>query len=375
MSTTCLPAPIAASPAPAEVAGVRLASMDLARLAAAYGIVWIHSVRNPALAGSQALGRFAVPFFVFATVFFVFDGLRRRPERTFAEYARSRFVRIYLPFLAWSGIYLLFKLAKGLLLPEQPNEYPGLNVLWTGTAYHLWFLPFILAVSLVAFGIGKTILGRRHLQPAVFAVAVVAGIVLAAMPTAKLPLPAGIYGRMLAHALPAVCWAVALAIAAGHPAAHRLERPAATVAAGLLAVASTAWVWHRGSAIMAENLAGLGLMVVALGPSGSAQKQVGHDFIVPGTLESCPTVNTRQSWIRRSLTTGWLRRLGTLGPLAYGIYLAHLLFIKVFEALTVKLGLAVTWELDVGVFLLAAAGSTWLAWGLSRRPSTRWLVA
>ena len=33
----------------------------------------------------------------------------------------------------------------------------------------------------------------------------------------------------------------------------------------------------------------------------STQKQVGHDSIVPGTLETCPTVSLRRLLIRRSL--------------------------------------------------------------------------
>src|ERR1043165_5782748 len=127
-----------------SVARRRLASFDAARLVAAYCIVWLHSLRSAELAPWNILGRFAVPFFAAAAVFFVIESVRHQPGRTFAEYARNRFRRIYVPFLAWSGIYLVFKLIKSLLVPDQPNDFPGIEALWTGTFFHLWFMPFVL---------------------------------------------------------------------------------------------------------------------------------------------------------------------------------------------------------------------------------------
>ena len=135
--------------------------LDLARLAAAYAIVWLHAPHLAALDGSRAIGRFAVPLFVMITILMVFESLGRNPQQRIGPYARSRFIRLYLPFMAWNGIYIAFKLIKGRLLPGEPNAYPGVEVLWAGACWHLWFLPFILVVSLLAFAVaGQYFPGR-----------------------------------------------------------------------------------------------------------------------------------------------------------------------------------------------------------------------
>ena len=346
MSTTCLEPTGAKRPASADRGGgvtrPRWATFDLARLLGAYAIVWVHVSRVPALQSSKALGRFAVPFFVFGAVFFVIDGLRRRPWRGFAEYTRSRFVRIYLPFLAWSVVYLGLKLVKAALLPEQPNDMPGWSLLWAGSFYHLWFMPFILVVSLAAFGLGKAVLGRPRAEAALAAGCAVAGLAAALTPISAFGFPSTGRGAALAAAVPAAFWAVAFAVVYRGPVARHLKRPAALIAAGVLAVVATAWIWRcGGSSTPAATLAAAGVMVLALGPS----------------------------------VTGWVARLGTFGPLAYGIYLSHLLVIKLLESLLAKLGAPICWELDFGVFVVSAALSTLLAWALSRRRWSRWLVA
>jgi surface polysaccharide O-acyltransferase-like enzyme len=61
--------------------------------------------------------------------------------------------------------------------------------------------------------------------------------------------------------------------------------------------------------------------------------------------------------------------------LAYGIYLSHLLFIKTLEAVGSKLHVPLSLGSSLGIFVLAAAGSTLLAWLLARSRWTRWLTA
>ncbi len=281
-----------------------------------------------------------MPFFVLAAVFFVFEGLRRRPERAFLPYVRSRLTRLYLPFLAWSGIYLLFKLAKAVVLPEQPNEFPGLSILWAGSFYHLWFIPFILVVSLLAFLLAKGTLGRPRLECCVGIAAAAEGVLLALATSPTSGLLSGPYADLVAGALPAACWAVALGILAGYPAIRWLEYSAARLSALVLVVGCTAWTWHEGSSRLAENLAGLGVMILALGP----------------------------------LPAAWVGQLARLGPLAYGIYFGHLLVIKCFEAVATKVGWGVSWPLDVTIFIGSVVLSTLLAGAMSQWRGTRWLV-
>ncbi|HEX3726032.1 MAG TPA: acyltransferase [Pirellulales bacterium] len=317
----------------------RRAMLDVVRLLAAYAIVWLHTPRSPELAGSTAIGRAAVPFFVCATIFFIWQGVVEQPARRFGSYAASRFERLYVPFLAWSAIYLAFKWGKSLFMPELPNDFPGFEFLWTGSFYHLWFMPFILVVSLGTFLAARWLVVR----PAAEMTAGLAGLVAGTL-VAVAPVPAAVVGTSAEfpwNALPAVCWGVALSVLMHRKVRPWLESGAAAAMGLAVAVVCIAWVWRFGRDNLAENLAGVGLSLVALAPTSAA----------------------------------WLARLGKFGPQAYGIYLSHLLFIKVAESLLARLGMPLSWQVDIGVFVFAAIGSSLLAWSLAQTRYTRWLAA
>ena len=319
----------------------RRVAFDLGRLLAAYAIVWLHTPRSEMLVGTTSLARFAVPFFVFAAVFFVFESLRRHPERSFGHYFKSRLLRIYVPFLAWSGIYLLFKGAKSLLLPEQPNEYPGIELLWEGSFYHLWFMPFILVVSLVAFLVAKMVLPRQRWGRMAAIICFVAAVLTAWLPLPMMPSEVSHdYAFLIFNATPAVLMGIGLAILSG-PAGKLFERRGATLFGLVLFLGTTVAVFCLGRDRLLETLAGLGFTLVSLA----------------------------------SLQTAWFARLAKLGGLAYGIFLSHLLVIKVAEAVASKIEIPTGWELDLGIFFFGVVGSTLLAWVLSQSSTTRWLVA
>lgn len=339
MSNATLPVgnvPQPAAPPASTRKQPRRVMFDCLRLLAAVAIVWLHTPRSQELAGTGVVGRFAVPFFVFATIFFIWQGLVDKPGQKLRPYIRSRFVRIYLPFLAWSVVYLAFKAAKSMALPNQPNDFPGIEFLWSGSFYHLWFLPFIFVVSLVVFALGKQIVERPTVEVATAILCLAAGEGVALAPS-----PLGGQFELAWNALPAVFWGITLAVAYHRGGAQWMQSRAATVLGLFVALCSIVWLCYQGRNSLAENLAGAGCTLVALAPESMA----------------------------------WLQRVGALGPLAYGIYLSHLLFIKSAEAVLNKLGIAATPLVDVGVFLLAVVGSTALAWALSRWKLTRWLVA
>ena len=321
------------------VAGQRRTMLDVGRLAAVYAIIWIHAPQLPALEQSKALSRFAVPYFVMVTIFLAFEGIARNPQRSWRQYVSSRFARLYLPLLGWSAIYLAFKAVKGWALPNEPNDYPGVELLWAGSCYHLWFLPFILAVSVLAMAIAKWVAGRPAVAPAMFAVALVAGAVAAIAPI-SFAVPDS-YLELIVNALPAVGWGIALAVACRLLGTGALERPGVALAGGLLAVASIAWVWDFGRDRLVENVAGLGVLLVTLAPVSDAR---------------------------------W-SRLGRWGPLSLGIYTSHVLWIKILQVATTKAGFSGSWQRDATVFVVSAALSTLTAWTLSRWRWTRWLVA
>jgi peptidoglycan/LPS O-acetylase OafA/YrhL len=341
MNTAVLPEPTDAAlevPTP-RAATSRRTMFDVTRLLAAYSIIWLHTPRSAELVGSTVLGRFAVPFFVAATVFFVWQGLIAKPGRDFGSYAWSRFTRIYLPFLAWSAIYLAFKAAKGMAMPDQPNDFPGWEFLWTGSFYHLWFMPFILVVSLGVFKLGQAVIERPVIEWMVGFGCLVLGEGIALWPQG--PWFQGPQLSLIYQAMPAVFWGVALSVVVHRGPTKLLETTEAGVLGLLTMAAGLAWLWHFGRNTMAETVAGIGCTVVALAPWSNHLLQV----------------------------------VGRFGPLAYGIYLSHLLFIKTAESVLAKLGAGPSETVDVAVFLVAVVGSTALAWSLSQSRYTRWLAA
>lgn len=338
-----MPATLAELPSalsqPAAGPATRRPLVDILRLVAAYAIVWLHAPTGLDFARWTALGRFAVPFFTAAAVLLTWEGLVRQPRRSPGTYVRSRVLRIYVPFLAWSGIYLAFKVAKALLLPEAPNDFPGLEVFWLGSFFHLWFMPFVLITTLAVFFAGRTIIGHPGRENAALVMCLLAGWIVAWLPADRESLTVG-FGQLAADALPAAFWGLALAIAWQRGADRWLRRPALGWIALALTAASTALVVVLLRNRLLENLAGVALLVFAL-----ADWRIGR-----------------------------LARLVQFGGLAYGIYLSHLLFIKSLQAVEAKVGLAETLPVVLGVFGIAAAGSTLLAWLLGRSRWTSWLM-
>src|SRR4051794_32614364 len=148
---------IVARPDGASVSAARNESVDVVRLFAAAGIVFVHAATSDTLVRWGNFFRFAVPFYLFASLYFQSLSLRRYPERTLPQYAAKRFKRLYFPFITWSIIYLLAHSLKRVLSHEAPLPL-HLSVLWTGTEYHLWFLPFLLIASLVMAVVQRTFL-------------------------------------------------------------------------------------------------------------------------------------------------------------------------------------------------------------------------
>src|SRR5258706_4413077 len=131
------------------VKSARNPSLDAARVFAALGLVWVHATQS-SLSRFHVLGRFGTSFFILAAVFFLFHPLGSSPRPTFGAYALKRFRRLYIPFAAWSLIYLLVRDVKRLLIHE-----PAVTLYWSrlvaGTSMQFWFLPFIFIACLICF--------------------------------------------------------------------------------------------------------------------------------------------------------------------------------------------------------------------------------
>ena len=139
----------------------RLPAIEAWRFAAAAGIVWLHTCAYEALPNAGNLGRFAVPFFSALAMYLLYQSIRRNPDQDFFSFATRRTRRIYLPFLAWSVIYLLAKNLKRHFVSHQPPVPPGWSFFIAGTSLQLWFLPFLLVATVIMFPVCRTALGLR----------------------------------------------------------------------------------------------------------------------------------------------------------------------------------------------------------------------
>lgn len=321
---------------PPRRAAVRNEALDIARLIGALAIIWIHAAANT----STVLCRFAVPFFTCVGILFVVEKARRQPLESWPRWSLARASRLYLPFLAWSAVYVAFKVVKKGLVPEQQNDFGGWEMLIWGGAYHLWFLPFMLLVSVAVFPIASLV---RESWPARAALAVASAAATICIACWPCPAwwPAGDSALCVWNALPAAaagcCWG--LLARASQATGSRSRR--GLCLGGVLFVVSMAALAALGRSILLETAAGLGLGLAAV------------------------------AWPPMTFP----RLLVTLGQLAYGIYCSHLLFIKIGESVANKLHVPSTPALDVTLFLTAAIASSACAWCLARWRATRWLVA
>lgn len=323
----------------------RFARFDAARALAAYAVIWIHTPRSEALTWSTILCRFAVPFFTAGAAYFAVRSAWHSPDRSWPAYARARVQRIYGPFVVWSLIYLAFKYLKWRLLPEQENDFPGVEILWTGGAYHLWFMPFILLVCLASHAVARRFQQASPQERNQAAWGWLAG----AVALSTLAECAGTNGSawvFMLRAAPAAFFGLELAFRPTPPSPQTIDRngrfPSPWWSVGLGIVCLVTLV-ITGRNVLVESLAGAALLRATLGA---------------GRGDSGP----------------FEILLVELGRLSAGIYFAHLLVIKILESGAARLQFDSSWQLDLGIFIFAAVCSTLLAWLLSQFSLTRSLA-
>ena len=134
----------------------RLLGIDLCRGIAAYAVILVHSgdetwgvpIDQSAIS-FRLLFYFAVPFFLAASFYFM---MRKPKAASSPDFWKSKFERIVIPYLIWSGIYLLLR----IIFFSKSNQPDRLNQLFQdplaiafcgGASFHLYFLPLLLAGS------------------------------------------------------------------------------------------------------------------------------------------------------------------------------------------------------------------------------------
>jgi peptidoglycan/LPS O-acetylase OafA/YrhL len=324
-----------------EPDAARLPMMDAWRLLAMMAIVWLHTTSNyPPNAAN--LGRFGVPFFTAAAMFLMLRSARRKPDQRFADFAARRARRLYVPFLGWDVIYFVASNAKRHWVSHQPVLRPQISMLCAGTSLQLWFLPFLLIAMLGLFPLCRWIAASPpRARPIVAAALTGAGLCLAFVRQPGPALgndmtPTEYFLLMAWGTLPAVFWGLALStLKMPAPSGRRVV----AVFGLLVLVAATAAVLIGGRSVLLENLAGIGALAAAL---------------MPG------------DW-------NWLRWPAKWGRDAYGIYLAHVLFVEAIFAVVALRGLENSIPLKLAEFGLTFLLSCALVWTLNRWRGTRWL--
>jgi fucose 4-O-acetylase-like acetyltransferase len=317
--------------------------MDAARFVAAVCVVFIHGVESHELAPFKLIGTFSVPFYLFAALYFQARSLRRSPELDFCTYAWRRVRRLYVPFLAWSAVYVVAINLKHVLLVHSGWSAPAFWELWAGPAEHLYFLPQLLIVTLLSAALHRAFGARRAARWAVITLALAAGAVMAVVPRpdwlnyvrgegyffdqAWRSLPSALLGLGLAWALGSLRDAVVLNGLIGFGGAA-------------LTAAMVVTQIRYGYSRLERTLSGMGWMLAALAV-------------------------WRGPWVT------WLAKAGRR---SYGVYLSHVLVIQGVQAVAHWAGAPTSVGLDVVVIACGVVGAYAIATGLGRWRGTAWMV-
>ena len=181
----------------------RNATLDYARLIAAFGIVFFHS---GAPGGNIAYA--ALPFFL---ILLIAMAVPAAEKTDFPTWIRSRAQRLLLPWLVWSGVYGTLKIVEVLLTSASISSEFATYMIFTGPALHLWFLPFAFVICVLIHPLSRLVAFNPYGVSPMFLAGCFGGIgvaILIVQQGQDMPIP---YAQWL-YALPAVCLGLSLAI-------------------------------------------------------------------------------------------------------------------------------------------------------------------
>ncbi len=318
----------------------RSAAVDVAKLAAAAAVVWIHVTTCDQSRELLPLCRFAVPFFTSAAVYFVLHKAWSDGRASFSTYIIQRTRRLYVPFLIWGLFYLGVRLVKQLVIGSGSPIVWSPALLLNGTTHHLWFLPFICLVSIVAFGVSHRFGLPRTPDRKWWALALAfLGAALAMIPC---PVSIDVTNSPLTYfvdhawdTLPSAFFGAALFLVL------TLVTPRAAVrwmvlAAGLLCLAFEflEWQFH-----LAPHIAGAAFLLFAI--TQPARK--------------------------------WMTSVQPWAELAFVIYLIHVLFVEGLQTVVDRFGGVTSLPSDLSIWALSCVASAIVAKLILRSPALAWV--
>lgn len=295
------------------------------RLVAAIAVIWDHSVRSsPSLLNRwQNVGRFGVPLFTVASIFFLFQSLSRK-KVSWRSYSWHRIERIVIPFCIWNAVYFFIKNGENFWAGRAPLAVTP-SVLFWGAQAHLWFMPFIFVLGFLAFGVGRSILGHTRREWWTACLCLGAAPLLAHFAD-HLQTDDWHKIQVLMQA-PSLFTGIALAIFYRRASPLIVRSPWLSLlvlgSALITASWSIGWVTVHGRSAFYENLAGLALFVVGL-----------------------------SRW-----SPHLAQRAASLGVLSYGIYLSHEVFLGFFKLIAAVMHWRGDPRWDLVIFIVTVAST------------------
>lgn len=288
--------------------------LDTWRTIAAVSIIWLHTVTVYPLTKTAQLGRFAVPFFAAASVYYA----SRNTKISFSQHFLRRFKKIYIPFIFWSIIYYVFRYI-GARITSSPNPVYGFNVFIIGTTHHLWFLPFILFVSVFSQLISLNIKNNNILfhQKRNISYFLLFCLIIWLVLTPSLE-EYGYFISLSGNAIGGSIFGLIIAISD-----IKISNLYAAILF-LIALAILILIVVTGRDIALENIAGMCIFMASLNFSSDIQNRISS----------------------RALSL-----LSKLGHASFSAYLIHVLFVEGFQDLANLLSFSDSLKLDLLIFL------------------------
>lgn len=292
-------------------------TLESLRVIAIVAIIWLHTPESLALAGSQNLCRFAVPFFAAASGYLTSRSAARRHEYTIAKIIADRSLRIYLMFALWSVVYYVVRCIGGKLQMDAGVGQLNWATLVNGTAHHLWFLPFIAVGTALAFAWARlaTIIHKPGLMAVLTGVAAITSMFIS---DASIQSPEWYCVRLSLAALPGLLAGMAFGLMEDTP-SSRLMRAKWLGMVGLtVCILATAWIAYDGRTSWIENLSGVGLLLFAI--------------CLPSAIQ--------------------LPHAKMLGALTFGVFVFHVLPLEAGQDVLHKLGIRPSVLTDISLFVV-----------------------
>jgi peptidoglycan/LPS O-acetylase OafA/YrhL len=337
----------------------RLAGFDIVRAMAAMSVIWVHIGRSAEWreANLSAAGSWGTAFLNSLAGFFVVWALTKRGARDAPRFALHRVWRLYGSFAIWCLIYLLARVVnyylfhkvssladpgRGLAGMERIRAYVGeLGTLaFFGTTYHLWFLPYLLIITLLTLPLVALAVRSRESM-------LTGGVLfaLAAMALLLAPEP----------------WWVSTGDLRFVTLSHIYLRSPGFLTGVAFGLWTAAGLRPRLSSI--DILACMGVILVCMYLSLTTELP---RHILNRVAATAAFLVALGPWQGRA--AGLFGRLGQLG---FGVYLCHVLFVEGFYACATRMRLAPSLWVDLGVFAASVVCSFGTAYLLRR---VRWLA-